>query len=84
MGKPLIASVPKETETADFVLEGNCGIVVESSNTESLSDSILSIKNNDELKSEMGKSGQNFLKENMSLYKSVMIYEKIFQYLMMK
>ena len=78
MGQPIIASVPKNSETADVVSEADCGIVVEPGNTEDLSKSILSIKNNDELKADMGRKGQKFFEENMDLEKNVAEYEKIF------
>jgi len=78
MGQPIIASVPKDSETADVISEADCGIVVEPGNTEDLSKSILSIKNNDVLKNDMGRKGQKFFEENMDLEKNVAEYEKIF------
>jgi colanic acid biosynthesis glycosyl transferase WcaI len=77
--KPIIASVPKDSETADIITEADCGIVVEPGNTKDLSKSIVSIKNNQTVRNEKGNKGQEFLKENMDISKNVEKYEILFQ-----
>jgi colanic acid biosynthesis glycosyl transferase WcaI len=77
--KPIIASVPKDSETADIITHADCGIVVEPGNTKDLSKSIISIKNNQTVRNEKGNKGQEFLKENMDISKNVEMYEIIFQ-----
>jgi len=77
--KPIIASVPKDSETADIITHADCGIVVEPGNTKDLSKSIVSIKNNQTVRNEKGNKGQEFLKENMDLEKNVSVYEEIFK-----
>lgn len=77
--KPIIASVSKNTETADFIKETKAGIVLDSDSTDDLYNNLLLIKDKKDLKNKMGENGKLFLKKNMDIRKNVEKYENIFE-----
>jgi colanic acid biosynthesis glycosyl transferase WcaI len=76
--KPIIASVGKETETADFILKSNCGVIVEPGDTQCISLELSRLVNNNESMKQMGVDGKKFLEQHMNLEKNVEKYEEIF------
>ena len=75
--KPIIASVSKETETADFIKDSGAGILTEPKKIDDLYLNINLLKNNEKLKNNLGNKGFSYLKKNMDLEKNVEKYEKI-------
>jgi len=76
--KPIIASVSKETETADFINQSQAGFVVSPESICGLYDKIILLKDNGNLSYIKGKNGYNFLEKNMDLETNVKKYVKIF------
>lgn len=77
--KPIIGNVPLTNETALIIKKAKCGIVTESGNINKIVKTIIKLKNNPELRKEMGIRGRQFLLEKMNLEKTVVVYEKIFK-----
>ena len=80
--QPVIAVVPQESETTRVIQKAKCGVVVEPENTEELYDTILKLKDDPELRKNLGEKGRKFLEENMDLEKNVGLYEEIFNSLL--
>lgn len=77
--QPIVATVPKDSETAWVINQAKCGIVVEPGNIEELINTILKLKDNEKLRKELGENGRKYLEENMNLEKNAQIYEEIFE-----
>lgn len=56
-GKPILAN--KGTSTAKKVLEENCGILVDAENIEDIKKAIINLRDNPELRKELGANGRN-------------------------
>lgn len=76
--KPIIASVGKETETADFILKSGCGVCVKPGDIQSISLELSRVINNRETMKQLGIDGKKFLDQHMNLEKNVEKYEEIF------
>ena len=57
-GRPTLASVSKESETARIIEKYHCGVVVSPQNSNGIMDSVLFLKNNDKLRSVLGQNGR--------------------------
>jgi glycosyltransferase involved in cell wall biosynthesis len=57
-GRPVIALVPDNSEIAFIVKEENCGLVVNPDDTDGLIDAISFLKDNEELRRQMGQNGR--------------------------
>jgi len=79
MGKPIIASVPKNTETADVISKTGCGIVVEPGDINGLIKVINKLKTDNDLRKKMGYNGYKFLIVAMNLEKNIEKYENLFK-----
>lgn len=77
--QPILASVPSDSEAAYVIQKAKCGIVTESGNIEEFEKAILKMKDNPELRKDLGENGRKFLEEEMNLEKNVAIYEHIFK-----
>ena len=82
--QPILSSVPSDSEAAYVIKKAKCGIVTEPGNIEQMSDAISRLKNNQELRNELGENGRKFVEENMDLEKNVMRYEDIFDGVLVK
>ena len=80
--QPVMAIVPQESETTRVIQKAKCGVVVEPENIEELEDTILKLKDDPELRKNLGEKGRKFLEENMDLEKNVEHYEEIFNSLL--
>lgn len=76
--KPILASVGKETETAEFIVKSGCGVHVEPGDTQLISLELSRLLNSNESMRQMGIDGKRFLEQHMNLEKNVMKYEEIF------
>jgi len=76
--QPIIASVPYESEASYVVKKGECGIIVESGDTDGLTGAILKLRNSPESRKNMGLRGKTFLERNMNLEENVIKYEHLF------
>lgn len=63
-GIPILAMVPKESEIAYIINESKCGIYVEPDNINLAWDAILRLKQDEELRVEMGKNGRKAFENN--------------------
>jgi len=77
--KPIIASVPKNTETAEIICESGCGIVVNPRDKKDLIEVIKKLKTDSELRYKLGSNGYNFLFKKMNLEKNIEEYEILFK-----
>lgn len=77
--KPIIACVSKETETADLIKEADAGIIIDLEDNTDILNKIVSLNNDKQSKTELGKKGYSFLKNNMNLNKNVEQYEEIIE-----
>jgi colanic acid biosynthesis glycosyl transferase WcaI len=57
-GRPLIASVDKDSDTHHFVREAQCGLWVEPENSDALAEAILNLYANEELRERLGCNGR--------------------------
>lgn len=76
--QPIIAMVGEDTETADVIQSAECGIVVKPQDIENIQSAILYLKENPSVRMKMGDNGKVYLKNYMSLENNVVIYEHIF------
>jgi colanic acid biosynthesis glycosyl transferase WcaI len=65
-GRPLIATVDPDTETGRLIGEAQCGLCVEPENAKALSDAIIKLYKDDDLRTAMGKRGRDFVIERYS------------------
>ena len=59
-GRPILASVDKNTEAARLVKVSGCGLLVEPGNPRAITDSLLSLYRNERLRSQMGNCGREY------------------------
>jgi glycosyltransferase involved in cell wall biosynthesis len=76
-GRPVIACVPKASDTVHIVNNANCGIVVEAGSSKALADAIMEIYNDKTLAKKMGENGRSYANSNFSLSAAIANYEKI-------
>lgn len=79
--QPIIAMVPIDSETAKVIQKSNSGIVVRPNDLEGLKNAILSLRDSTKIREYLGNNGLKYCTENMDLNKTVLKYEKIFNYL---
>lgn len=75
--QPIIAIVPPACETAKVIKESQSGLVISQRSVEQLTQAILELKSNPELRKKFGKSGRSYVEKNMNLTNSVKKYEDI-------
>ena len=78
-GKPVIAIVAKESETAYVMDSVNKNLVIQSGDINALKNTILWLKNDIVLRSEVGIIQKHFFEEKMNLEGNVIAYEQIFE-----
>ncbi|MFW6119996.1 MAG: glycosyltransferase family 4 protein [Petrotogales bacterium] len=78
VSRPIVACVPKDSETADVIRESQSGFVVEPGNVKKLSEIVMRLKEDSDKRGEKGNNGRHFLEKNMNLEKNVVEYERIF------
>ena len=72
-GRPLIAAVNADSETAKFIEQAECGIIVEPENPLALKNAVMKLLGAPELADEMGKQGRIYIENN---YEREIILEK--------
>jgi glycosyltransferase involved in cell wall biosynthesis len=77
--QPVIAIVPKETETARVIRESQSGLIVEPEKINNLTQAILELKNNPDIHKKFGQNGREYVEKYMNLEQNVITYERIFQ-----
>ena len=77
-GKPVLAIVPEESETARVITVAECGLVSEPSDIEDIVKNLLLLKNDPHMRERMGRNGREFVENNMDLDKNLQRYEEIF------
>jgi colanic acid biosynthesis glycosyl transferase WcaI len=80
-GRPVIAIVSRESETARVVRSIDPDLVIQPGDTAGLKKSILRLKNDEELRTIIGTKQQQFFEKNMNLEANVLVYERIFEQL---
>jgi colanic acid biosynthesis glycosyl transferase WcaI len=70
-GKPVIAIVGRESETANIVQKNQSGIVIEPGNRKSLKKVILALTADDDYRRKLGESAREYFEKNMVLEKNV-------------
>lgn len=76
--QPIIGIVSPESETAHFIQQVDCGILVEPGDIEGFKKAILDLKKNPELRKKLGENGRKFVENKMNLEKNVKLYQDIF------
>jgi len=78
-GKPVIAIVAKDSETAHVIDTINKGLVTEPKDINALKNSILRLKNDEKLRTEVKIKQKQFFMDKMNLAGNVITYEMIFE-----
>ena len=76
--QPVLGVVPLESQTASFIKQVKCGIVVDPEDPQELLSAIVHLKSDLKLMKELGENGRRFIETEMSLEKSILKYERIF------
>lgn len=77
--QPIIGIVSKKSETANFIRTVDCGLLVEPGDTEEFKNAILKLKDNPDLRKNLGENGRKFVGNEMNLEKNVDVYQDIFK-----
>ncbi|NQS97249.1 MAG: glycosyltransferase family 4 protein [candidate division Zixibacteria bacterium] len=75
-GRPLLAAVNENSETAKFIGQAGCGIVVEPENPPALKTAVMKLLNTPELGIEMGKQGRLYVEKNFAREKILENYSR--------
>lgn len=78
-GIPVLAIVPKESETANVILEADCGLISEPDDNVGIVENIKILKNDAALRQRMGINGKQFVNSLMNLERNTELYERIFK-----
>jgi colanic acid biosynthesis glycosyl transferase WcaI len=78
-GRPFIATVDRNSEVGVLVESANCGLCVESENAQGLAKAILKLYGDDNLRSEMGQQGRQYVVEKYSRRKAAEQYYRLVQ-----
>jgi colanic acid biosynthesis glycosyl transferase WcaI len=65
-GRPVVASLPPESDARHIVVEAGCGICVDAGDGEALADAILKLESDRALASEMGQRGRAYVEAHFS------------------
>ena len=65
-GRPMLASVDRDCETADLVIQSGAGVCVEPEDVDAIVEKILYLKDNPELCRQMGENGRIWAEKNHS------------------
>ena len=77
VGRPIVAYVPPDSETASLMQESGAGIVV--SSAKEMASAFRELADDPERRMEMGMSGRRYLEGHMTLERAVDEYEAIFK-----
>ena len=78
-GRPVVASLPLESDARQIVSEANCGICVEAGDDEALASAILNLYANRSLAREMGQRGRAYAETHFSCQACISQMETIFK-----
>ena len=78
-GIPIIASMNLNGDAPKLIEKANAGYTVPAGDYKSMSEKILLLFKNKELKEELGKNGRKYIEENLSVRTAADKYEKLFQ-----
>lgn len=78
-GIPVIASMNLNGDAPKLIENANAGYVVPAGDYNSMSEKILLLFKNKELKEELGKNGRKYIEEHLSVHTAVDKYEKLFK-----
>jgi colanic acid biosynthesis glycosyl transferase WcaI len=73
-GKPVLASVPEQSEIVNIIHEAGCGWIVPPEEPADLYKKIKSLKEKDKLLKEKGKNGRKYIEKNMTRAKQTRAY----------
>ena len=76
--QPVLGVVPLESQTASFIKQVNCGVIVDPEDFQDLAAAILDLKSDPKLMKELGENGRRFIEKEMNVRNSVLKYERIF------
>ena len=76
--QPVLGVVPLESQTASFIKQVKCGIVVDPEHPQELASAIVHLKSDLKLMKELGENGRRFIETEMNVRNSVLKYEQIF------
>ncbi len=79
-GRPILAVVPSESEVAQLVRAGDCGVCVAPGQPESLASTILELKADPERLVSLGNNGRALLESRFSRRQSVRRYEELLRH----
>lgn len=65
-GRPIIATVDRNTEVGCLLAQAQCGLCIEPENADALAQAILRLFNDDALRNDMGSRGRGFVVEHYS------------------
>lgn len=64
--RPVVASLPKESDARLIITNAECGVIVDAGDCEALAKAILKLKEDKELADHMGRSGRAYVEANYS------------------
>jgi colanic acid biosynthesis glycosyl transferase WcaI len=76
-GRPLIASVDKDSDTHHFVQEAQCGLWVEPEDSDALTEAILDLCANEELREYLGRSGRQHVEAHYTRQAIAQRYDEL-------
>jgi glycosyltransferase involved in cell wall biosynthesis len=76
-GRPVIALVPANSEIAYLVREENCGLVVNPDDLDGLINAISFLKDNDDIRRQMGQNGRKAFEKKYTARIAAKEYKKI-------
>jgi colanic acid biosynthesis glycosyl transferase WcaI len=65
-GRPVVASVDRQTEVGSLLEQTRCGLCTEPENAAALAEAVLRLYKDDDLRTEMGRRGRDFVVEYLS------------------
>ena len=83
-GRPVIASVDNESETARIVRIAQCGLCVRPESPDEIAEAVLYLKNNPDISREMGRRGREYVERNLRREVIASHYSSLFQTLTAK
>ena len=78
-GRPIVASVDDNTETAEQIRRANCGMVVPAGDAQALSEAITRLHDSPELCAELGVNGRSYLEQNLNRKTGLEKYLRVFE-----
>lgn len=77
-GRPIVAAVNENSEAARVIRRANCGVIVAAEDPEALSAAVRSLKNEPELRRELGANARAYAEEHFTKASALEAYDEFF------